>query len=131
MWNTFFPQSNRKVSLSNSKVIKVSNSKVSKVISECLKQFPRLQPLMEAHQPSHNNEYRYFRGASVVTKTSYDRYLLAEWIHRLGENTSDIRVGTMRTVTACYRLVARRILTRQVPVAQHFKVVVPGIREDD
>ena len=33
--------------------------------------------------------------ASVVTKTSYDRYLLAEWIHRVGENTSDIRVGTM------------------------------------
>ena len=52
------------------------------------------------------------------------------WIHRVGENTSDIRVGTLRTVTACYRLVARRILPRQVPVAWHFKVVVPGVRDD-
>ena len=64
----------------------------------------------------------------VSVSNSYYRYFLAEWIHRLGENTSDIRVGTMRTVTACYR---HRILPRQVPVAQHFKVVVPGAWEDD
>ena len=71
-------------------------------------------------------------GKSLVSvSNSYYRYLLAEWIHRVGENTLDIRVGTMRTVTACYRLVARRILPRQVPVARHFKVVVPGVREDD
>ena len=62
----------------------------------------------------------------VSVSNSYYRYLLAEWIHRVGENTSDIRVGTLRTVTACYRLVACRILPRQVPVARHFKVVVPG-----
>ena len=68
----------------------------------------------------------------VSVSNSYYRYLLAEWIRRVGENTSDIRVGTMRTVTACYRLVvAHRILPRQVPVARHFKVVVPGVREDD
>ena len=42
-----------------------------------------------------------------------------------------ILTGTMRTVTACYRLVAHRILPRRVPVARHFKVVVPGIREDN
>ena len=59
----------------------------------------------------------------VSVSNSYYRYLLAEW--RVGEN-SDIRVGTMRTVTACYRLVAHQILPRQVPVARHFKVVVPG-----
>ena len=46
----------------------------------------------------------------VSVSNSYYRYLLAEWIHRVGENTSGIRVGTMRTVTACYRLVVRRIL---------------------
>ena len=69
----------------------------------------------------------------VSVSNSYYRYLLAEWIHRVGETTSDIRVGTMRTVTACYRLVtvAHRILPRQVPVARHFKVVVSGVREDD
>ena len=67
----------------------------------------------------------------VSVSNRYYRYLLAEWIHRVGENTSDIRVGTMRTVTACYRLVAHWILPRQVPVARHFKVVVPGVREDD
>ena len=43
---------------------------------------------------------------------SYYRYLLAEWIHRVGENTSDI--------------VARRILPRQVPVARHFNSGCPG-----
>ena len=65
----------------------------------------------------------------VNVSNSYYRYFLAEWIHRVGENTSDIRVGTMRTVTACYRLVAHRIIP---VVARHFKVVVPaGIREDD
>ena len=67
----------------------------------------------------------------VSVSNSYYRYFLAEWIHRVGENTSGIRVGTMRTVTACYRLVAHRILPRQVPVARHFKVVVPGGREDN
>ena len=29
------------------------------------------------------------------------------------------------------RLVARRVLPRQVPVARHFNVVVPGVREAD
>ena len=62
----------------------------------------------------------------VSVSNSYYHYLLAEWIHRVGENTLDIRVGTMRTVTACYRLVACRILPRQAPVARHFKVVVPA-----
>ena len=67
----------------------------------------------------------------VSVSISYYHYLLAEWIHSVRENTSDIRVGTMRTVTACYRLVAHRILPRQVPVARHFKVVVLGVREDN
>ena len=67
----------------------------------------------------------------VSVSNSYYRYLLTEWIHRVGKNTSDIRVGTMRTVTVCYRLVAHQILPRQVPVARQFKVVVPGVREDD
>ena len=43
-------------------------------------------------------------------------------------------VGTMRIVTVCYRLVrlvARRALPRHVPVARHFKLVVPGVRADD
>ena len=31
----------------------------------------------------------------VSVSNSYYRYLLAEWIHRVDENTSDIRVGTM------------------------------------
>ena len=54
--------------------------------------------------------------------------------HRVGDNTSDMRVGTMRIVTVCYRLVglvARRVLPIHVPVAQHFKLVVPGIWADD
>ena len=73
-------------------------------------------------------------GASVVTKASYDGQLSAECIHRVGDNTSDMRVGTMRIVTVCYRLVrlvARRALPRHVPVARHFKLVVPGVRADD
>ena len=40
----------------------------------------------------------------------------------------------MRIVTVCYRLVrlvARRALPRHVPVARHFKLVVPGVRADD
>ena len=40
-------------------------------------------------------------------------------------------VGTMRIVTVCFRLVARRALPRHVPVARHFKLVVPGVRADD
>ena len=66
----------------------------------------------------------------LVTKTSYDRYLLAEWIHRVGENTSDIRVGTLRTVTACYRLVAFRILPRLAgsPALQSGRPGCPGRR---
>ena len=43
-------------------------------------------------------------------------------------------VGTMRIVTVCYRLVrlvARRALHRHVPVARHFKLVVPDVRADD
>ena len=55
-------------------------------------------------------------------------------IHRVGDNTSDMRVGTMRIVTVCYRLVrlvARRALPRHVPVARHFKLIVPGVRADD
>ena len=80
-----------------------------------------------ARWPPHSHEYH---SASIVTTTSYDSYLLAEWIHRVGDNTLDIRVGTMRMVTACYRLVARWVLpSRQVPIAQHFNVVVPGVRE--
>ena len=51
--------------------------------------------------------------------------------HRVGDNTSDMRVGTMRIVTVCYRLVAHRALPRHVPVARHFKLVVPGVRADD
>ena len=37
-------------------------------------------------------------------------------------------------MTVCYRLVrlvARRALPRHVPVARHFKLVVPGVRADD
>ena len=40
----------------------------------------------------------------------------------------------MRIVTVCYRLVrlvARPALPRHVPVARHFKLVVPGVRADD
>ena len=41
----------------------------------------------------------------------------------------------MRIVTVCYRLVrlvvARQALPRHVPVARHFKLVVPGRRADD
>ena len=40
----------------------------------------------------------------------------------------DIRAGTMRMVTACDRLVARRVLPRQVSVARHFNVVVLGVQ---
>ena len=75
--------------------------------------------------------HEHFRSASVVTTTSYDHYLLAEWIHRICEHTLDIRVGIIRMVTACYRLVALRVLSRQVPVARHFNEVVPDIQAGD
>ena len=69
-----------------------------------------------------------------IERLSNSKVIKVSKSHRVSDNTSDMRVGTMRIVTVCYRLVrlvARRVLPRHVPVARHFKLVVPGVRADD
>ena len=101
----FSPQSNRKVSLSNSKVIKVWNSKVSEVIVS-----------------------NSFQGCRRWWKL---RVYSRECSWALCLVTRQVPGACFLNSGCLLQTVARRILPRQVLVARHFKVVVPGVREDD
>ena len=77
---------------------------------------------------------RVFGAGDLATKSQLRWLIIGRVYTQSRRQYLGLRVGTMRIVTVCYRLVrlvARRALPRHVPVARHFKLVVPGVRADD